>query len=621
MAAVIYTEHFAQFFDNNGDPLSEGKLFAYSAGTTTPKPTFTTAAGDVQNAHPIVLDAAGRATLFIEGSYRFDLFDKNDVLIKSTDNVTSFSTLSDAGEAFFQTFSGDGENVSFTLNEDLGTDEKGIMVFTTRDYVTNGNFSSDTGWTKGTGWTITGGEAVATGAISTALEQPSPNTISQGQAYSVKYTITRSAGSVTLSVGGNAGQARSASGTYYETIFAGSTQTISFGTSGFTGTIDNVDVTSVAGQVILNPNEYTVNGTSLIFNVAPANGTNNIEVFAPTKLLGAASAAAGLAQSAQGAAEAARDEAQAAAGLLDISSTTSLAIGTGSKVFTIAADKGVIAGQYVLITSDADPTNFMYGSITTYSGTSLTVDVTSIGGSGTLADWTITLIGIKGVKGDTGSITNIDGLPTAAPALNDTAIFTDVSDSNETKKATFSSILDLVNSSGWVPLQTQTVTTGVSSVEFTTGIDGTYKKYAIVVSALRPSTDAVEPIFRVSSDGGSTYDNGSSNYEYVNRSYSTSNLNANSNSNSSTAISFVNSNGNDTGESTNFLLFMNEPNSTSVYKTFEWVGSVYYSNGILYSMNGAGSRKTSTQIDAIQFSYLSGNIASGTFTLYGLAGA
>lgn len=180
--AVLYTNHFVQFFDNNGNPLSNGKLFAYSAGTTTPKATYTTEAATVENSHPIVLDAAGRATVFIEGSYRFDLFDENDVLIESTDDVTSFTTLNEAGDPFFQSFSGDGSQTVFTLSESLGNDSKDIMVF--------------------------------------------------------------------VDAGGNEG---------YE---------------------------------IQNPSAFTLSGTSLTFNSAPASGTDNIYVFAPTKLLGAAAASA-----------------------------------------------------------------------------------------------------------------------------------------------------------------------------------------------------------------------------------------------------------------------------------------------------------------------------------------
>ena len=49
-----------QFFDNNGVPLTGGKLYSYLAGTTTPQATYTTAAGSIAHSNPIVLDSAGR---------------------------------------------------------------------------------------------------------------------------------------------------------------------------------------------------------------------------------------------------------------------------------------------------------------------------------------------------------------------------------------------------------------------------------------------------------------------------------------------------------------------------------------------------------------------------------
>lgn len=91
--AVLYTQHYVQFFDDNGNPLSGGKLYTYDAGTTTPKTTWTTAAETTPNANPVVLNSAGRATVFLNGSYRFDLKTSADVLISSTDNVTSFAAL------------------------------------------------------------------------------------------------------------------------------------------------------------------------------------------------------------------------------------------------------------------------------------------------------------------------------------------------------------------------------------------------------------------------------------------------------------------------------------------------------------------------------------------------
>jgi hypothetical protein len=92
--AVLYTQHFVQFFDDNGNPLSGGKLYTYDAGGTTPKATYTDAAGSTANANPVILDAAGRATVFLDGTtYRFDLKTSGDVLVKSTDNIQSFGVV------------------------------------------------------------------------------------------------------------------------------------------------------------------------------------------------------------------------------------------------------------------------------------------------------------------------------------------------------------------------------------------------------------------------------------------------------------------------------------------------------------------------------------------------
>lgn len=109
---------------------------------------------------------------------------------------------------------------------------------------TNGTFASDTAWTKGAGWTISAGTAVATGAISTTIFQTAPTALIPGQTYTITYDATRSAGSVTVSLGGTAGTARSSSATFSEAIVAGSDGTITFTGAGFTGTLDNVVLTA-----------------------------------------------------------------------------------------------------------------------------------------------------------------------------------------------------------------------------------------------------------------------------------------------------------------------------------------------------------------------------------------
>lgn len=74
-------------------------------------------------------------------------------------------------------------------------------------------------------------------------------------------------------------------------------------------------------------------------------------------------------------------------------SSTSVAIGSGSKSFTTAKFYEWAVGMYVTITSSANPANFMFGQVTSYTTATgaLVVDVTGTGGSGTLSDWVIAL--------------------------------------------------------------------------------------------------------------------------------------------------------------------------------------------------------------------------------------
>jgi hypothetical protein len=85
-----------QFFDNSGDVLTEGLLYSYAAGTTTPATTYTSVTGLTANNNPIELDAAGRVPNQIwltDGvGYKFRLEDENGVQIGSWDNITSQDT-------------------------------------------------------------------------------------------------------------------------------------------------------------------------------------------------------------------------------------------------------------------------------------------------------------------------------------------------------------------------------------------------------------------------------------------------------------------------------------------------------------------------------------------------
>jgi hypothetical protein len=85
----------AQFFDDNGNPLTGGKVFTYAAGTTTPLATYTTSAGTVANTNPIILDAAGRTPneiwLTAGTLYKFIVQTSVNVLVGTYDGLPAIN--------------------------------------------------------------------------------------------------------------------------------------------------------------------------------------------------------------------------------------------------------------------------------------------------------------------------------------------------------------------------------------------------------------------------------------------------------------------------------------------------------------------------------------------------
>ncbi len=59
-----------QFLDQNGAPLAGGLVYMYVPGTTTPATTWTDPDLTVPNTNPIVLDPAGRASIWGNTTYR-----------------------------------------------------------------------------------------------------------------------------------------------------------------------------------------------------------------------------------------------------------------------------------------------------------------------------------------------------------------------------------------------------------------------------------------------------------------------------------------------------------------------------------------------------------------------
>ena len=109
------------------------------------------------------------------------------------------------------------------------------------ELVTNGDFATDSNWSKGTGWTIANGVASQSGGNAT-LQQS--GILTANKIYKLVFEITEiTSGSVRCYFGGNYSTYRSSTGTYTEYITNGSTSTFFIqGNASFTGSIDNVSV-------------------------------------------------------------------------------------------------------------------------------------------------------------------------------------------------------------------------------------------------------------------------------------------------------------------------------------------------------------------------------------------
>ena len=106
----------AQFFDNNGNPLSGGKIESYEAGTSTPLATYTSSTGSTAHTNPIILDSAGRVP---SGGEIWNELQLYKFVLKTSTNVT-LATFDNVGSNFNATaiianFTGNGSTVAFTL--------------------------------------------------------------------------------------------------------------------------------------------------------------------------------------------------------------------------------------------------------------------------------------------------------------------------------------------------------------------------------------------------------------------------------------------------------------------------------------------------------------------------
>ena len=163
-----------------------------------------------------------------------------------------------------------------------------------------------------------------------------------------------------------------------------------------------------------------------------------------------------------------------------------------------------------------------------------------------------------------------------------------------------------------------------ASIEFTSGIDSTYKEYVFYFVNIHPSTDDESFTVNFSTDSGSNYNvtkTTTTFWSYHKEDGSDSALGYASSldlaqSTSDAPISpFVN---NDNDSSLSGYLHLFNPSSTTFVKHF--IAKTQNSNSYTYStlLSSAGYGNTTSAIDGVRFKFPTGNIDAGQILLFGV---
>lgn len=169
-----------------------------------------------------------------------------------------------------------------------------------------------------------------------------------------------------------------------------------------------------------------------------------------------------------------------------------------------------------------------------------------------------------------------------------------------------------------VLLETQTASAS-ASLNFVSWYSATYDDYAIELVSILPATDNVTARFRVSTDGGGTWDSGS-NYVSVYRYMSSAGTNGVVNAGSATLWEVCgNLDSAATGGGLNGSYHFYNPANTAGSKHLAGAITFLHNDTNYYRTDHGDWYTPTSAVNGIQLSMSSGNIASGTMRIYGVA--
>lgn len=169
----------------------------------------------------------------------------------------------------------------------------------------------------------------------------------------------------------------------------------------------------------------------------------------------------------------------------------------------------------------------------------------------------------------------------------------------------------MASSGAWVKIQTQTAANS-PTLDFTTGISATYTSYVFILSDVLPTAFNVQLEALISTNGGTSYLTSGYQSGQLAASYN-SNVWANNNGTTAIFVSGGNVNTSGSGVSGNVNFY----NITTASPP-ACLGLLYWNNGTTNLNQIVASNTTTAGVNAFRWLFGSGNIASGTISLYGI---
>tara|TARA_R100001443_G_scaffold41236_2_gene54677 strand:+ start:199 stop:822 length:624 start_codon:yes stop_codon:yes gene_type:complete len=180
-----------------------------------------------------------------------------------------------------------------------------------------------------------------------------------------------------------------------------------------------------------------------------------------------------------------------------------------------------------------------------------------------------------------------------------------------------------ITTGAMVLVETKTISSGASTVDFTSGISSTYKMYMWHIINVDVSANSNLQI-QYSTDGGSSYVSGGDKYDYAVRMYNSNNSFGTNPSVEDTKMDLtVGGSQLDDSDAHNctMTIYMSAHSDNTTRTNLHWhLGLCGTDNGYATAGYGAGGFRSTSHIpNAIRFKLSSGTFDSGHISMYGIA--